>query len=61
MPARSVSRGVSKRTITAQAGSNAFHWTMVVCTGGLWFLVWPLFRRKRVVKVRVNRPRRSRV
>jgi hypothetical protein len=37
---------------TEQAGSNAFHWVMVVLTGGAWFLVWPLFRRKRVTRVR---------
>ena len=43
------------RKITWQTGSNAFHWTMVALTGGLWFLVWPLFRRTRVVTVRRSR------
>lgn len=43
-----VRRTPAKRraTVTVQSGSNAFHWTMVLCTGGLWLLVWPLFRRK---------------
>lgn len=41
----------TRETVTVQRGSNAFHWTMVVLTGGLWFLVWPFFRGK----VRVTR------
>lgn len=41
-----------KRVYTHQRGSNAFHWTMVVCTGGLWFLVWPFYRRRTVVRYR---------
>ena len=41
-----------RMTETVQVGSNAFHWTMVVLTCGLWFLVWPAFRRKRRVTVR---------
>jgi hypothetical protein len=41
----------TRETVTVQQGSNVFHWTMVIFTGGLWLLVWPLFRRK----VRVTR------
>jgi len=36
----------TRETITVQRGSNWAHWTAVVLTGGLWLLVWPLFRRK---------------
>ena len=36
----------TRDTYTVQKGSNAFHITMCCLTGGLWLLVWPLYRRK---------------
>lgn len=36
----------TQETVTVQRGSNTFHWIMVACTGGLWLLVWPFYRRK---------------
>lgn len=35
-----------RKTVTTQSGSTAFHVTMCILTGGLWLLVWPMFRRK---------------
>jgi len=40
--------------VTIQSGSNAFHITMCILTGGLWLLAWPFFRRKAHVKTRTT-------
>lgn len=44
--------GKRKYTTTVQTGSTGFHLFMTVLTGGLWLLVWPFFRRRRVTTVR---------
>jgi len=43
---------VERKTVTVQSGSNTFHIIMTICTGGLWLLVWPFFRRKVHVKTK---------
>jgi hypothetical protein len=40
------------RMVTVQRHSNAFHWTLVLLTGGAWFLIWPFYRRTHTIKVR---------
>jgi hypothetical protein len=42
----------TRHTHVSQYGSNAFHITMTLFSGGLWLPVWWLCRRKIKTKVR---------